>query len=116
MDKLQINGFGRLAAHEVAATKGFYAAEDIEVAHTATTASKVQMGELKDGIWDVVHTHADNVFWWCEDNGADLLIVLALPTKPNLILVVGPEITSYEDLRGKTIAADAPESGFTTSL
>ncbi len=116
MDRLRINSFGRLAPHEVAIAKGFYADEDLEVEHHATQASKTQMGELKDGVWDVVHTHADNVFWWNEDNDADLLIVLALPTEPNLILVVGPDIKSYEDLRGKTIAADAAESGFVTSL
>jgi ABC-type nitrate/sulfonate/bicarbonate transport system substrate-binding protein len=116
VDRLRINSFGRLAAHEAAVAKGFYAAEDLEVEHTATTASKTQMGELKDGVWNFVHTHPDNVFWWNEDNGADLLIVMALPAEPNLILVVAPEIKSYEDLRGKTIAADAAESGFVTSL
>lgn len=116
MDQLKINTFGRMVAHEVAKAKGFYAAEDLEVSHTPTTASKVQMQELKDGVWDFVHTHPDNVFWWNEDNGADLLIVLALPSEPNLVLVVGPEIKSFEDLRGQTIAADAAQSGFVTSL
>jgi len=116
VDHLKINTFGRLIPHEVAQAKGFYAAEELEVEHTSTTASKVQMQELKDGVWHVVHTHPDNVFWWNEDNGADLLIVLALPAEPNLILVVAPEIKSYEDLRGKTIAADASESGFVTPL
>jgi ABC-type nitrate/sulfonate/bicarbonate transport system substrate-binding protein len=116
MDRLQINTFGRLAPHEVAVAKGFYAAEDLEVQHTATTASKVQMGELKNGVWSFVHTHADNVFWWAEDNAADLIIIMALPLEPNLVFVVAPEIKSYEDLRGKTIAADAAESGFVTPL
>src|SRR5439155_8666616 len=116
MDRLRINTFGRLAPHEVAVAKGFYAVEDLEVEHTATTASKAQMGELKDGVWHFVHTHPDNVFWWNEDNGADLLIVMALPAEPNLAFVVGPEIKSYEDVRGKTIAADAAESGFVTPL
>jgi ABC-type nitrate/sulfonate/bicarbonate transport system substrate-binding protein len=116
MDKLRINSFGRLAAHDVAAAKGFYETEGLEVEHAATQASKTQMQEAKDGVWHFVHTHADNVFWWNEDNGADLLIVLAIPSEPNLIFVVSPEIKSYEDLRGKTIAADAAESGFVTSL
>jgi ABC-type nitrate/sulfonate/bicarbonate transport system substrate-binding protein len=116
VDRLRINTFGRLAPHDVALAKGFYAAEDLDVEHNSTQASKTQMGELKDGVWNVVHTHADNVFWWNEDNDAKLLIVLALPTEPNLIFVVGPDVKSYEDLRGKTIAADAAESGFVTSL
>jgi ABC-type nitrate/sulfonate/bicarbonate transport system substrate-binding protein len=116
VDNLRINGFGRLAAHEVAVAKGFYAAQDLEVEYTSTPASKVQMQEAKDGVWHFVHTHPDNVFWWNEDNGADLVIVFAPPVQPNLVLVVAPEIKSYEDLRGKTIAADAAESGFVTSL
>src|SRR5438093_1015644 len=74
------------------------------------------MQEFKDGVWHVVHTHPDNIFWWNEDHDARLLIVLALPAEPNLNFVVGPEIKSYEDLRGKTIAADASESGFVTPL
>src|SRR3954452_4557267 len=116
MDRLKINSFGRLAPHEVAAAKGFYADEELEVEHSATTASKTQMGEFKDGVWDFVHTHPDNVFWWNEDNGADFLIVQAIEIEPNLILVVRPEIKSFDDLRGKVIAADAAESGFTTPL
>ncbi|MEA2638873.1 MAG: hypothetical protein QOF51_267 [Chloroflexota bacterium] len=116
VDRLKINSFGRLSAHEVAKAKGFYAAEGLEAEHAATTASKTQMGEFKDGVWDVVHTHADNVFWWNEDNGADFLIVLALPSEPNLVFVVAEEIKSWEDVRGRTIAADAAESGFVTSL
>jgi ABC-type nitrate/sulfonate/bicarbonate transport system substrate-binding protein len=116
MDKLRINSFGRLAAHEVANAKGFYAEENLDVEHAVTQASKVQMQQAKDGVWNFVHTHTDNVFWWNEDNGADLQIVLAIPTEPNLILVVAPHIKSYEDLRGQTIAADASMSGFVTPL
>lgn len=116
MDQLHINGFGRMAAHDVAVAKGFYAAEDLEVDYTATPASKTQMQQAKDGVWHFVHTHVDNVLWWNEDNGADLLIVFAPPVKPNLVFVVAPEIKTYEDVRGKTIAADASESGFVTSL
>jgi ABC-type nitrate/sulfonate/bicarbonate transport system substrate-binding protein len=74
------------------------------------------MQELVDGVWDIVHTHADNIFWWSEDNGADIEIILAIPSEPNLIFVVAPEIKTYEDLRGKTIAAEASMSGFVTTL
>jgi ABC-type nitrate/sulfonate/bicarbonate transport system substrate-binding protein len=115
-DQLRINSFGRLAPHDVALAKGYYTDENLEVEHNSTQASKTQMGELKAGVWHVVHTHADNVFWWNEDNDARLVIVAALPTEPNLALVVSPAIKSYEDLRGKKIAADAAESGFVTSL
>jgi ABC-type nitrate/sulfonate/bicarbonate transport system substrate-binding protein len=74
------------------------------------------MGRLKDGTWDIVHTNADNVYWWNEDNGADFLIFLATPGRPNQDFIVRPEIKGYTDLRGKVIAVDAAESGYVTPL
>ncbi len=115
-DKLRINSFGRSAAHEAALKEGFYAAEGLDVEHMATPSSKQQMQELVDGVWQVVHTNADNVFWWCEDNGADLLIVSSTPGQPGQDFVVRPEIHGYEELRGKPIAVDAAESGYVTPL
>ena len=74
------------------------------------------MSKLVDGTWDVVHTNADNVVWWCEDNGADLVIVMAAESKPGQDLWVRQEIETYEDLRGKVLAVDAAESGYVTPL
>ncbi len=116
MDKLRVSSFGRSSAHVVAAGNGIYQAEEIEVELDVTRSSKVQMQQLVDGVWDLVHTNADNVVWWDEDNGADLVIVLATEGKGNQDLVVRPEIKSYEDLRGKPIAVDAAESGYVTPL
>lgn len=116
VDKIRINTFGRSALHELAVSEGIYRAEDLEVEHAVTQSSKAQMQELIDGVWDVVHTNADNVFFWNEDNGADLLIVLASPGEPGQDFVVRPEIQTYEDLRGKPLAADAAESGYATPL
>ncbi len=116
MDKLRINTFGRSAAHDAAISRGFYRANDLDVDLAVTQSSKAQMRELLDGIWDIVHTNADNVFWWKEDNGADLFIVMATPGKPNQDFVVRPEIRSYADLRGKVLGVDASESGYATPL
>ncbi|MEA2642085.1 MAG: hypothetical protein QOF51_3479 [Chloroflexota bacterium] len=116
VDTLRINTFGRSAPHEAAVKQGFYAAENLEVEHAATQSSKAQMRDLLDGKWQIVHTNADNVFWWSEDNGADLLIVLASPSEPGQDFVVRPEIAGYEALRGKPLAVDAAESGYVTPL
>src|SRR5947208_10345020 len=109
MDRLRINSFGRSAAHDVALNEGLYAAENLEVELQVTQSSKAQMQELLDGVWQVVHTNADNVFWWDEDNGADFVIVMATPSRPGQSFVVRPEITGYADLRGKVLAVDAAE-------
>ena len=116
MEKLRINTFGRSSLHEVAVRDSLYAAEDLEVELNQTQSSKAQMRELLDGTWQLVHTNADNVIWWDEDNGADFVIVLALPSTPGQTLVVRPEITGYADLRGKVLAVDAAESGYVTPL
>ena len=116
MDTLRISTFGRSGPHQAALSNGYYVSENLQVDLDVTQASKAQMQQLKDGTWDLVHTNADNVFWWNEDNGADFLIVLALPGKPNQSFVVRPEIATYEDLRGKAIAVDAALSGYVTPL
>lgn len=116
MDKLRVNTFGASAGFRAGLEKGIYRDEGLEIEHHVTQSSKAQIQELIDGVWDVVHTNADNIYWWNEDNGADLLIVLATPGKPNQDFVVRPEIAQYEDLRGKPIAVDAAESGYATPL
>src|SRR5437867_7201706 len=107
MDKLRINSFGRGASQNEERDRQIYGSEGIELDQQVTQSSKQQMQELVDGVWDVVHTNADNVFWWAHDRGADIVIVLATPGRPNQDLVVRPEINTYEDLRGKVLAVDA---------
>jgi ABC-type nitrate/sulfonate/bicarbonate transport system substrate-binding protein len=116
MDRLRANAFGSSVPHQVAQAQGFYEAESLEVDWATTQSSKEQMGALKEGRWDLVFTNADNVFWWDEDNGADFVIVLSLPSKPNQNFLVRPEISGYEDLRGRVLAVDAAESGYVTPL
>ena len=116
MDKLRVSTFGGGATQAAAAKLGLYAAEGLEVEVDVTQSSKDQMAKLVDGTWDVVHTNADNVVWWCEDNAADLVIVMAAESKPGQDLWVRPEIETYEDLRGKVLAVDAAESGYVTPL
>jgi hypothetical protein len=97
-DTLHTSTFSRNSVHTHALENGFYAAEDLEIDVDLTQASKTQMAQLREGVWDVVSTNFDNVLFWSED------------------LVVRPEIKSYEDSRGKVIAVDAAESGYVTPL
>ncbi len=115
-DTLHTSSFSRNAVHTHALENGFYAAEDLEIEVDITQASKTQMAQLRDGVWDVVSTNFDNVLYWSEDHGSDLLVVSALDSLPRQDLVVRPEIKSYEDFRGTVIAVDAAESGYVTPL
>ncbi len=116
MDKIQTSAFGRSPVHEAAVRQGFYAAEGLEVTTDVTQASKTQVQQLVNDVWQIVSTNADNIVWWVEDNGADLLIVMATETQPNQNFVVRPEIAGYADVRGKVLAADAAKSGYSTPL
>ena len=116
MDKLRVSTFGGGATQAAAAKLGLYAAEGLEVEVDVTQSSKDQMRRLIDGTWDLVHTNADNVVWWSEDGGADLVIVMASEGRPGQDLWVRSEIETYEDLRGKVLAVDAAESGYVTPL
>ncbi len=116
MDRLRVSTFGGGATQAAAAKLGLYAAEGLEVEVDVTQSSKDQMSKLIDGTWDLVHTNADNVVWWSEDNSADLVIVMATEGRPGQDLWVRPEIETYEDLRGKPLAVDAAESGYVTPL
>lgn len=116
MDRLATSAFGRSIVHEAAVRHGFYAAEGLEVELDVTQASKTQVQQLVDGTWDLIFTNADNIVWWVEDNGADLLIILAVEGRPNQNFLVRPEITGYQDLRGKVLAVDAAMSGYATPL
>ena len=115
-DTLHTSSFSRTAIHDHAVERGFYAAEDLEVEVDITQASKTQMAQLCAGVWDLVSTNFDNVLYWSEDHGSDLLVVSALDSLPRQDLVVRPEIKSYEDFRGKVVAVDAAESGYVTPL
>jgi ABC-type nitrate/sulfonate/bicarbonate transport system substrate-binding protein len=115
-DTLRTSTFSRTAIHDHAVEKGFYAAEDLAIEVDLTQASKTQMAQLRDGVWDIVSTNFDNVLYWSEEGGSDLLVVSAMESLPHQDLVVRPEIKSYEDLRGTVIAVDAAESGYVTPL
>jgi ABC-type nitrate/sulfonate/bicarbonate transport system substrate-binding protein len=115
-DTLRTSTFSRNAVHTHALENGFYTAEDLEIEVDITQASKTQMAQLRDGVWHLVSTNFDNVLYWSEDHGSDLLVVSALESVPRQDLVVRPEIKSYDDFRGKVIAVDAAESGYVTPL
>jgi ABC-type nitrate/sulfonate/bicarbonate transport system substrate-binding protein len=116
MDIIRTSAFGRSPVHEAAVRHGFYASEGLEVEADATQASKTQVQQLVDDVWQVISTNADNIVWWVEDNGADILIIMATESQPNQNFVVRREITDYPDVRGKILAADAAKSGYSTPL
>ncbi len=97
--------------------KGF-----LDCALTATPGSVPQFQHMLAGDADLALTAMDNIVGYDEGQGDpavtgpfDLAGVLGIG--PGFLkLVVRPDITSYEQLRGKTLAVDAPGTGFSFVL
>jgi len=102
----------------VAQDKGYFADGGIEVALTPTPNSVFQLTNLIEGKFDIAHTAIDNVVAYMEGQGE-----AAVSTKPDLVVFMGgdngflalvtqPGITSFADLKGKTLSVDAMTTGY----
>jgi ABC-type nitrate/sulfonate/bicarbonate transport system substrate-binding protein len=89
---------------------------------TPTTGSVVQFQHMMAGDADMALTAFDNVVGYDEGQGdpavtGNLDFVNVLGIGPGFLkMLVRPEITSYEQLRGKTFAVDAAGTGFSFVL
>ena len=97
---------------------GDFAREGVAVELETTPSSKFQIESLVAARFDIAATAFDNVVAYCEGQGAvefatppDLFVFMGA-TRIELSLVVAPEVQSFEDLRGKTLALDALATGF----
>ncbi|HEV8022141.1 MAG TPA: ABC transporter substrate-binding protein [Candidatus Lustribacter sp.] len=119
---LRLNIFGGLDAWPmyVLHDKGFLTGYDLAL--TTTTGSVPQFQHVMAGDADLASTAFDNVVAYDAGQGdpsitGDLDFFAFLGVGPGALrLVVRPEITSYEQLRGKAFAVDAPGTGFSFVL
>ncbi|MGO1077548.1 ABC transporter substrate-binding protein [Inquilinus sp. CA228] len=97
---------------------GYFAAEGLEVAFTATPSSTYQFEAFGAGQFDIAFTAFDNIVAYQEGQGAVALTsptdfrVIMGATQVELSAVVAPTIERAEDLRGKSLALDAVGTGF----
>jgi ABC-type nitrate/sulfonate/bicarbonate transport system substrate-binding protein len=105
----------------VALDKGIFAKEGLAVTLDKTAGSKDQMQDVMSGKYEFVTTAFDNIVAYTDGEGAvkfdnfDLKAILGVHSGLNSV-VARPEIKSYADLRGKTVAVDAVSSGYATVL
>src|SRR6195256_4536469 len=101
----------------VAQEKGLFAKNGIEVRVTPTVSSVFQLTNLIDGKFDIAMTAIDNLIAYREGQGEepvlgrDLQAVMGGDTG-FLRLVTVPEVSSYSQLRGKTLSVDARTTGY----
>lgn len=101
----------------VAEEQGLFERERLAVKVTPTPNSTFQLKGLIRGDFDIAMTAMDNVIAYREVqgeagvDGPDLVAVMG-SDQGFLRLVAAPEISSYADLRGKTLSVDALTTGY----
>jgi len=102
----------------VALEQGFFADAGLDVRLTTTPSSVFQFEKFGTGEFDIAFTAYDNVVAYSEGQGAakldpmpDFRVLMGV-TQIGLSAVVAPEIAQATDLKGKTLALDAPSTGF----
>jgi ABC-type nitrate/sulfonate/bicarbonate transport system substrate-binding protein len=102
----------------VAQDKGFFEAAGVRVNLTTTPNSGYQAENLVAGRFQIAGTAFDNVVAYQEEQGAvalqrqpDLFAFMGA-TQIELAFVVAPDIASYADLKGRSLALDALSTGF----
>ena len=120
---LQVGGFSGLGtATDVAEQKGFLAAEDIALEFDRVDTSIELMTNFISGKYDIIQTNADTIIAWTEGQGIDktthdfIIIMGGYRGRQPLELVVAPDILSVADLRGRVLAVDAINTGYSTML
>ncbi len=116
-DLIRIGLFNRDAAIIAAEAKGFLKQENIRVDIKPVTDSPTLLRNLIRGNYDLILNNADNVIAWAEGQGEDpqkndFVIFLGGSQGVDQKLVVAPGIQSYDDLKGKVFAVDAPTTGY----
>ena len=116
-DKLKVIVFPGLSnlAQFAAEAQGFYKKRNLAVELINTPNSDELRNGLAEGRYDVAHGGVDNAVAQVENDKTDLFIFMGGNSGLNS-LFVQPEIKSYEQLRGKTMAVDAPNTAFALLL
>lgn len=122
-DTLSVGGFSGLGvATDAAHARGFLEEENIDFVYNRVDSSEELMTRLISGEYDIIQTNADNVIAWAEGQGIDkqrhdfVIVMGGYRGRQPLELIVAPEITSVADLRGKELAVDAVNTGYSTIL
>src|SRR6201987_1072742 len=80
----------------------------------AANSDELRSG-LAEGKFDVAHAAVDNAVAMVEKSGADVVVVMGGEGSTNE-LIAQPEIHAIEDLRGRTLIVDAPNTAYAIQL
>ncbi len=115
---IQYGAFTRSVAFIEAQQQGFFAKEGLSVCYNQVTSSTQQFTSLLAGQYDIVSTTADNVVNRYVNSQIPVQLVDGIDQGDGLDLIVNTAngINTIADLKGKTVAVDAPNSGYVYAL
>src|SRR6476620_12257748 len=99
----------------VAKDKGFFAKRGLSIEVEFTPTSKAQRDALADGRVQIAQSAVDNAVAMVESAKKDVVIVSG-GSNGMLSLFVRPEVKSYDDIRGKAVVVDAPDTAYALVL
>jgi ABC-type nitrate/sulfonate/bicarbonate transport system substrate-binding protein len=99
----------------VAEERRLFAAAGLEVTLVQTRSSDELMTGLVEGRFGIVHAAPDNFIAWRDRTGHPIVAWIGGASGP-LALMARPGIGTVADLRDRSIAVDAPTSGFVSVL
>ena len=115
---IQYGGFNHSVAFIEAQQQGFFAKEGLNVCYNQVSSSQQQINSLLSGQYQFIASTADNAVNQYVNNNEPVQIVAGGDQGAGLDLIVNTAngIHSIADLKGKTVAVDAPNSGFVLVL
>lgn len=117
-DTIRLGYFSATTAVTVAQVKGFFKQEGLVVREFQTPSSPAIFTALRNGQRDIILTQIDNVFNYRFNASNpiggtfDAVAFMGQDGGNGASLVARRGITSFEELRGGTVAVDSPNSGF----
>jgi ABC-type nitrate/sulfonate/bicarbonate transport system substrate-binding protein len=109
---LRLTTFSRTSVLLAAQHRGFLEEQGLALDVEDAKGSRPQMEGMLAGRWDLAHTNADNVMKFRVNGFEDLFLFLVVDRGIAQKLIVHPDVTSFEDLRGRPVGVDAPDSGY----
>lgn len=116
MRRTRLNTFALDTATIVARARGLFAAERIDIEVIIASSPSEQMRGLGSASWEIACTGFDNVLVWSGRDGAEIVAVAQADRGTVLPVYVRPEIRSWADLRGRSLAVDATDTGYALVL
>ena len=112
LDLVNYGAFTVTATYSIANQLGFFTAYDLDVVFNQVPNSTFAYAQILNGDYDVLTGTIDNSVNLRLNSNESITVVGQLDQGPDLVLASVPNITSVEQLKGKSLIVDSPTSGY----